>query len=104
MLSRLHRIGNAGARRAFATAPAKELRLNFYLPHAVIAQDEVIKQVMIPSVDGVYGVLAGHVPIVSELKPGVVQVFTSAEFNVELTCPAMNDLGICCRSTGEMAN
>lgn len=74
---RLRHVLTAGARRGFAEAakaPAKQLRLNFYVPHAVIAQDEVVKQVTIPAVDGAFGVLAGHVPTVSEMKPGVVQV------------------------------
>ena len=31
-------------------------------------------QVIIPGADGMFGVLPGHVPTISELKPGVVEV------------------------------
>lgn len=36
--------------------------------------DTVIKQVDVPTVAGVVGVLAKHVPTLGVLKPGVVQV------------------------------
>jgi hypothetical protein len=34
-------------------------------------------QVIIPGADGMFGVLPGHVPTISELKPGVVEVTTA---------------------------
>jgi F-type H+-transporting ATPase subunit delta len=33
--------------------------------------------VIIPGADGMFGVLPGHVPTISELKPGVVEVTTA---------------------------
>ena len=36
-----------------------------------------IVQVIIPGADGMFGVLPGHVPTISELKPGVVEVTTA---------------------------
>ena len=34
-------------------------------------------QVIIPGADGMFGVLPGHVPTISELKPGVIEVTTA---------------------------
>jgi F-type H+-transporting ATPase subunit delta len=48
--------------------------LNFCLPHETIYRDAEVSQVILPGVDGEYGVTVNHVPTVSQLKPGVVQV------------------------------
>lgn len=37
-----------------------------------------VDRVIIPGVDGEYGVTAGHTPIVSELKPGIVKIVHQA--------------------------
>jgi hypothetical protein len=39
-------------------------------------------QVIVPGADGMFGVLPGHVPIISELKPGVLEV-TKAPGEIE---------------------
>jgi F-type H+-transporting ATPase subunit delta len=36
---------------------------------------ETVDLVIVPGVTGEYGVTAGHTPIISELKPGMVQIF-----------------------------
>eukprot|EP00474_Spongospora_subterranea_P008448 CRZ08906.1 hypothetical protein [Spongospora subterranea] len=51
-----------------------KLRLNFNVPHQAIVKNEEVHQVTIPGTEGEFGVLAGHVPIVAELQPGVVTV------------------------------
>ena len=35
-------------------------------------------RVVIPGMEGVYGITAGHTPIVSEMKPGVVDIVHAA--------------------------
>ncbi|CAM9466090.1 unnamed protein product [Heterosigma akashiwo] len=50
------------------------MKLNFNLPHQTLYAEKNVKMVLIPGVEGEYGVTAGHSPLVSELKPGVVQI------------------------------
>eukprot|EP00296_Roombia_truncata_P008412 JP446894.1.p1 GENE.JP446894.1~~JP446894.1.p1 ORF type:complete len:160 (-),score=68.68 JP446894.1:297-776(-) len=51
----------------------KRLSLNFYTPNSTPAQKEV-DMVIVPGAAGSFGVLVGHVPVVSQLKPGVVEI------------------------------
>ena len=37
-----------------------------------------VDRVVIPGMEGVYGVTAGHTPIVAEMKPGVVNIVHTA--------------------------
>jgi F-type H+-transporting ATPase subunit delta len=53
---------------------AAKMILNFCLPHETIYRNAEVAQVILPGVDGEYGVTVNHIPIVSQLKPGVVQV------------------------------
>lgn len=63
--------------RAFsqpAAAASSQLTLNFTTPTNPIHVKKVVDKVIVPGAAGEYGVTAGHSPIISELKPGVVQV------------------------------
>ena len=63
--------------RAFSTpaaAASTQLTLNFTTPSNPIHVKKVVDKVIVPGAAGEYGVTAGHSPIISELKPGVVQV------------------------------
>lgn len=40
----------------------------------VFFKDEVIKQVNVPTINGVFGILPQHVPTLAVLQPGVVSV------------------------------
>lgn len=66
------------ARRGFAApaaaTAAAQLVLNFTTPHAPVYAKKTVEVVSIPGAAGEYGVTAGHSPIISELKPGVVTV------------------------------
>jgi len=67
----------APARRTFAAeaaATSSSLVINFTTPHAPVFSDKVVDKVILPGEDGDYGVTAGHSPIISQLKPGVVTV------------------------------
>ena len=48
--------------------------LNFALPHESVYNGASVYQVIIPGVEGEYGVTANHVPYVAQLKPGVLQI------------------------------
>jgi F-type H+-transporting ATPase subunit delta len=78
MFRGLTRIGFAAPRatRSFAEAAAAsaQLTLNFSTPHTPIHVKKTVDKVILPGAAGEYGVTAGHSPIISELKPGVVQV------------------------------
>ena len=58
-------------------APAG-LTLNFCLPHEAVYFGKTVEQVIIPGAEGEYGVTAGHSPIASQLKPGVLQIIHAA--------------------------
>jgi F0F1-type ATP synthase epsilon subunit len=56
-----------------AAAPTK-MTLNFSLPHETIYAGAEVAQVIIPGLEGEYGVTVNHVPTVSQLKAGVLQI------------------------------
>jgi len=65
--------------RYYAAEPAvktsdSKVILTFACPHAVISKQEEVDFVNVPSTAGRYGIHPNHVPIISELVPGVVLV------------------------------
>merc|ERR1712071_545506 len=64
------------SRRAMSTAPeAATMTLNFNLPHETLYSDAKVSQVIVPGSAGEYGVTAEHVPVVAQMKAGVLQIF-----------------------------
>lgn len=57
-----------------AASASKSMTLNFSLPHETLYSGASVASVIIPGVEGEYGVTMDHVPIVSQLKPGVLQI------------------------------
>lgn len=57
-----------------AAEPATAVTLNFSVPYESIYNETSVYQVIVPGVEGEYGVSAGHVPYIAQLKPGVVQI------------------------------
>jgi len=55
-------------------AGAAGMSLNFNLPHETIYSGASVKQVIVPGAEGEYGVTADHVPLVTQLKAGVLQI------------------------------
>lgn len=80
MLSRLSRsVVSRIAVRSFSseaasTGAATQVKLNFSLPHETIYDGAPVHSVILPGTEGEYGVTAGHVPYVAQLKPGIVQI------------------------------
>lgn len=60
--------------QATTTATPEKLTLNFYMPHAAPHDGEQVDMVLVPATTGDFGILPGHVPTVSQLRPGVVSV------------------------------
>lgn len=61
--------------RFFSTEETSNLMtLNFNLPHETIYSKAKVSSVIIPGAAGEYGVTAQHVPVVAQLKPGVLQI------------------------------
>ncbi|KEZ42619.1 hypothetical protein SAPIO_CDS5862 [Scedosporium apiospermum] len=57
-------------RRTYAEA----IKLSFSLPHQSLYKSQEVVQVNIPAESGEMGVLANHVPVIEQLKAGVVEV------------------------------
>lgn len=73
-------------RRSFSTVEetAKAgMTLNFSLPHETIYSGANVNQVIVPGAAGEYGVTADHVPLVAQLKPGVLQILHEGTSDAE---------------------
>lgn len=74
----LRRTTSILSRRALSTAADDAasglMTLNFNLPHETIYSGAKVSQVIVPGAAGEYGVTADHVPLVAQLKPGVLQI------------------------------
>jgi F-type H+-transporting ATPase subunit epsilon len=55
-----------------------ELHLEFVSPESVLFSGDV-DQVDLPGAEGDMGILAGHAPLVTALRPGIVTIFHSNE-------------------------
>jgi len=60
--------------RRYASASSDKLTLTLSSPTKVFFNAAVVKQVDVPTMAGMVGILAQHVPTLGVLKPGVVQV------------------------------
>ena len=61
--------------RAFSSEEAAtSVTLNFSVPYESIYNGAKVFQVIVPGVEGEYGVTPNHVPYVAQLKPGVLQI------------------------------
>lgn len=68
-------------------AAGAQMILNFTTPHQPIYKKHPVSMVIIPSESGEYGVSAGHSPIISQLKPGVVTVIHQGVSPPPPPCP-----------------
>ena len=58
----------------FASTEVGGLKLYFAAPTSAPFVEKVVKQVNLPGASGDLGILADHVPIMEQLKPGVVEI------------------------------
>ncbi len=66
---------SARAAAAAADAGAEGLQFRFNTPNAAIYNNTSVKMVVVPGEAGTFAMGQGHVPIIAQLKPGVVNVF-----------------------------
>jgi F-type H+-transporting ATPase subunit epsilon len=57
--------------------PSDRLILNLACPHQVVHKGKQVGLVVLPGVIGEFGVTAGHTPIISELRSGVVSIYNN---------------------------
>jgi hypothetical protein len=65
------------AARSFSDASL--LTLNFAMPHGAIYTNESVELVRLTSCIGEYGITAGHTPNVSQLAPGLAQIYKTKD-------------------------
>ncbi|KAK6628016.1 hypothetical protein RUM44_010498 [Polyplax serrata] len=69
---------NATSVRGFAeaaTGPVKDMPLTLAAANQVFYDDVDVKQIDVPTFNGVFGILPKHVPTIAVLQPGVVTVY-----------------------------
>ena len=69
----------SAVRRTYATeaAPSSDaLKLSLALPFQTLYADSEVEQVNLPSVNGDLGILANHIPIVEQLRPGLLEIIS----------------------------
>eukprot|EP00744_Colponema_vietnamica_P000915 GILI01001581.1.p1 GENE.GILI01001581.1~~GILI01001581.1.p1 ORF type:complete len:160 (+),score=66.27 GILI01001581.1:65-544(+) len=62
------------AQESASGASSNKLSLNLVLPHESLFKGKQVDIVTLPGVEGVFGVQAGHIPTITQLKPGTVVV------------------------------
>ena len=68
-----------GVKRTYATEAAVStdaLKLSLALPHQTLYNDSEVQQVNLPSFNGDLGILANHIPIVEQLRPGLLEIIS----------------------------
>lgn len=53
--------------------------VNFFTPHSIITDAKQKDTVILPGMEGVFGIKANHVPVISQLKPGLVELHSGTE-------------------------
>ncbi|RHY25727.1 hypothetical protein DYB32_008134 [Aphanomyces invadans] len=69
----------AAADNAATGAAATKVTLNLSTPHQAFYKGVQVDLVQVPGMIGEYGITAGHTPIISQLKPGVIAVHEERE-------------------------
>jgi F-type H+-transporting ATPase subunit delta len=66
---------NAVARRSYAGPVSSEtLKFSFVTPYKVFSLNEDIVGVTVPGEEGRFGIKPSHVPIIAQLRPGVIEI------------------------------
>lgn len=66
-------------RRGYATETSTgsdALKLSLALPHQTLYSESEVQQVNLPSINGDLGILANHIPIVEQLRPGLLEIIS----------------------------
>ncbi|TMW62268.1 hypothetical protein Poli38472_009761 [Pythium oligandrum] len=79
----IHTTARRAAADSGAAATATKVTLNLNTPFQSFFKNAQVDLVQLPGFDGEYGVTAGHTPIISQLKPGVIKVHVQRETEVQ---------------------
>ena len=60
-----------------------KMKFNFFVPHDTVCNGEAVDLVLVPAVTGDFGAMAGHVPTVAQLRPGVVTIHKELDKDIE---------------------
>lgn len=66
-------------RRSYATEAATAsdaLKFSLALPYQTLYSESEVQQVNLPSINGDLGILANHIPIVEQLRPGLLEIIS----------------------------
>lgn len=72
---------------------AKKLTLKVITPEKVVFEAQA-REVMVPTVDGIVGILAEHLPYLAPLKPGELQIKFEAEDKADKFTSLAVDFGV----------
>ncbi|XP_045157348.1 ATP synthase subunit delta, mitochondrial-like [Mercenaria mercenaria] len=75
LLSQCQRLSVLSQQKCNESTDPDSMSFTFASPGKVYYNAEVVKQVDVPTLSGVFGILARHVPTIAALKPGIVSVF-----------------------------
>lgn len=76
-LRQVARQSSTVVRRTYATETGSEaLKLSLALPHQTLYSESEVQQVNLPSINGDLGILANHIPIVEQLRPGLLEIIS----------------------------
>ncbi|OBA20984.1 epsilon subunit of F1F0-ATP synthase N-terminal domain-containing protein [Metschnikowia bicuspidata var. bicuspidata NRRL YB-4993] len=76
-LRQVARQSSTVVRRTYATETGSDaLKLSLALPHQTLYSESEVQQVNLPSVNGDLGILANHIPIVEQLRPGLLEIIS----------------------------
>nr|CCA27041.1 ATP synthase subunit delta' putative [Albugo laibachii Nc14] len=79
-----HSTVTSRATEASTTAfTTQKITLNLSTPYQCFFKETQVDLIQIPGAVGEYGVTAGHTPIISQMKPGVIKVHVEREKDVQ---------------------
>src|ERR1044072_5246630 len=55
---------------------ASDFTLSIVAPHRLVVEDQAMS-VIAPGIEGYFGVMGGHVPLIAALKPGILEYLDS---------------------------
>lgn len=71
------------AEASTTTSTPQKVTLNLSTPYQCIFKETKVDLIQIPGAVGEYGVTAGHTPIISQMKPGLIKVHLEREKDVQ---------------------
>lgn len=71
------------------------MKLSLFTPEQTLLKNQVVKEVLVPSVKGCLGILPGHAPLISLLKAGVLEYLPEEKISWEKVALGWGYLEVC---------